>query len=60
MRHRVAVRCLAAVSVAIGILYTGLATRAQEGVSGGVPLPDGPLVFDSSTRGSRGTVIPGG
>jgi aldose sugar dehydrogenase len=60
MAHRVSGRSLAVMSLAIGILQMSAATDAQEGVSGGAPLPDGPLIFDSSTRGSRGSHIPGG
>jgi len=50
---------VAAISAVVTVLYASAATRGQEGVTGGVPLPDGPLIFDSGTRGSRGADIPG-
>ena len=53
-------RRLAAIRAVITVLYTSSGTRGQEGVTGGVPLPDGPLILESGTRGSRGTNIPGG
>ena len=60
MTCRNSVRSLAVVIVSIGILHMSVATGAQEGVAGGVQLPDGPLIFGDATRGSRGTNIPGG
>jgi glucose/arabinose dehydrogenase len=44
--------------VVTGLLIAGSATGTQQGRAAD-PLPSGPLVFDSTTRGPRGNVIPG-
>jgi glucose/arabinose dehydrogenase len=50
---------LAIVTFGAGILQTSAAARAQQGIAVEAPSLDGPLIFDSSTRGSGGTKIPG-
>jgi glucose/arabinose dehydrogenase len=59
MIHRISMRSLVVAGLLIGVLQIRSSTRAQEGITGGNPLPDGPLVFDSATRGSSGNNIAG-
>ena len=58
MNHRISLLCLA-MTLAVGILQTSAATRAQEAIEVHAPSLDKPLIFDSSTRGSGGNNIPG-
>jgi aldose sugar dehydrogenase len=59
MTHKIWGRCLAAMSLAVGILEMSPAIGAQQAVVVEAPRLDGPLIFDSSTRGSGGTKIAG-
>src|SRR5439155_26986445 len=59
MTSRIWVRRLANVSLAIGILEMSPATVAQQAVAVEAPRLDGPLIFDSSSRGSGGNKIAG-
>src|SRR5262245_43771640 len=59
MTHRIWIGFLAVMSLAIGILQTSAAARAQQAMTIEAPPLDRPLIFDSTTRGSGGGNIPG-
>ena len=59
MTHTILLRFLAVMTLAAGVLQPSVATGAQQAIAVEPPSLDRPLVFDSSTRGSGGSKIPG-